>query len=468
MDTVIGLAAVLLLILLNGFFVAGEFSLVAANRNKLEQLAGEGNRRALMAHRALSDLSFHLSGAQLGISVSSLLIGFITEPAIGRPLQPLVAALGVPAGSSLVVAVTLALAIATAVQMVIGELVPKNLAIARPVTLALAFVPPLTLWNRLFKPVIVMLNSAANLTVKAVGVEPRGELADVRSLEEIDLLIRASRDKGDLPEEDFSLLRRSISFGDKVAADALVPRTSVTAINHEGTIGDLIELSLGSGHSRFPVYRGDLDDVVGLAHVKDSYRIPAPARTSSPVTDIVQDAFVVPESRALESLLVEMRRERHQLAIVIDEYAGTAGILTIEDLLEEIVGDIHDEHDLGAPGQLTAPPSGVHVVSGMLHADELRDATGFDMPDGDYETLAGFLLSRFDRIPEQGEHLTYGPWELKVIAMERKRIARVLLVAPTRSDHAPDEPAGAEQSHGPSGHGPSGHKRSGHEPEDAS
>lgn len=447
--TLLGLAAVVALILLNGFFVAGEFAMLAASRNRLEQLAGEGDRRAQRTREALRDISFHLSGAQLGISVASLLLGFITEPTIGRAIEPLVQATGVPEQSSLAVSVALALGLATAAQMVVGELVPKNVAIVRPVRLALIFVPPLMLWNALFKPVIHLLNSAANLTVRAFGVEPTNELAGVRSLEELELLIRSSRDEGSLPEEEFSFLRRSITFGNKVAADALVPRTSVKALPGDATVGDLSALAADTGFSRFPVSGASLDDILGVAHIKDTYAIPIEGRAAAPVTAVLKDALIVPESRELESLLVEMQRERQQMAVVIDEHGGTEGILTIEDVIEEIVGDIEDEHDPGPPSQLTAPPEGVHVVSGMLHPDEVREATGFAIPEGDYDTLAGFLLTLLDHLPEKGEHAFYEGWELKVIDMDRRRIARVLLVAPRgeqrgsggRTDRAPSEPS---------------------------
>jgi CBS domain containing-hemolysin-like protein len=410
--------------------VLAEFSLVAADRSRLDRRAEEGSRGAGIARRAISRMSFYLSGAQLGISVSSLLIGFIAEPTIGRALSPALTATGLSPGSTAAVSVALALALATAAQMVIGELIPKNLAITRPIGFAIASVPPLTIWSRLLRPLIALLNSSANAAVRAVGVEPREELEGVRSLEDLNLLIRSSREQGAIPEDEFSLLQRSISFGGKVAADALVPRVQVIAILSEASVADLAELATSSGHSRFPVTGKDLDDVHGIAHFKDVFRIPPQERARTSVREVMGEPFVVPESRDLESLLHEMRSHRRQMAIVIDEYGGTAGILTIEDLIEEIVGDIEDEYDPALRGQLTGPPSGIHVISGMLRPDEVREATGFEIPEGDYETLAGFLLTLFDRIPNQGDHATYGGWELKVVEKERNRISRVLLVAP--------------------------------------
>ncbi len=380
---------------------------------------------------ALHSLSFQLSGAQLGITISSLIVGFIVEPTVGRALQPLVEALGAPESSSLGISVVLALILATATQMVIGELVPKNLALARPVGLALWISSPMRVANLAAKPLILFLNNSANWTVRRLGIEPQEEISSVRSLEEIELLIESSHHGGALDPAEFTLLARSISFGEKDAEDALVPRTAVQSIAEDDSLDDLVRRALATGHSRFPVTGRDIDDIVGMAHIKDIYRIPMEERPTTKVASIVQDAIVVPESRNLDSMLLEMRRTGKQLAVVIDEYGGTAGIITLEDLLEEIVGDIEDEYD-AAPttAPMTAPPLGVHVVSGMLHPDDLEELTGFEMPEGDYETLAGFILSLLERIPEQGQHIAYGPWEFKVVEMDGKRVARVLIAGP--------------------------------------
>jgi CBS domain containing-hemolysin-like protein len=349
-------------------------------------------------------------------------------------IDPLLQAVGVPEGSSFGISITIALLLATAIQMVVGELVPKNLALARPVGLALSISAPLNLANLAMKPLIVFLNNSANWTVRRFGIEPRDELKSVHSLEELEVLIRSSRLDGGLAEAEFSLLSRSISFGGKDAGDALVPRTSIQAIAQDRSLEDLTLVALESGHSRFPVIGRDIDDILGIAHVKDVYRTPREQRGATPVGEIAQEALVIPESRKLESLLLEMRGARKQLAVVIDEYGGTAGIVTLEDLLEEIVGEIEDEYDTAATTTLTngrpEVAEGICVVSGMLHPDEVLEQTGFKMPEGDFETLAGFLLTEFDRIPSQGDHLEYRKWEFKVVEMHGKRIAKVLMVAP--------------------------------------
>jgi CBS domain containing-hemolysin-like protein len=430
------------LILAHGFFVAGEFGLVSVDRSKVERHSDEGDRRARSTLAALKTLSFQLSGAQLGITLTSLLVGFLIKPAVAPALEPALSLIGLPERTTLGASLALGLVLATTLEMVAAELIPKNLAISRPQKIAYATATPLRVVNAIGRPLILFLNSSANWTVKLLGIQPQEELSRTHSLEELQVMIRSSREVGALSEEDFLLLARSMGFGDKRAEDALVPRTAITAVRKDQTLEELTRIAIDCGHSRFPVIDADLDDVIGIAHVKDSYAVPPDKRASTKVSEIMREPMVTPESRQLDSLLSEMRRNRQHMVIVVDEYGGTAGIITLEDLLEEIVGEIEDEHDPDEGGsRLTRTPEGVHTVSGMLRRDELREQTGFELPDGDYETLAGFLLTLFDRVPRQGEHVSFAGWELKVVEMDRNRIARVLLVAPSE----PDREQGAEQ-----------------------
>jgi CBS domain containing-hemolysin-like protein len=417
---------------LHGAFVAAEFGLVSVDRAAIESKAEAGDFRARGVLEALSNLATQLSGAQLGITVTSLIVGFLVEPVVAPAIEPIAHALGVPETSSLAFSVTIALVLATAVEMVTAELIPKNIAIARPIGVALTMGNLQRFFTAIFRPLIVLLNKSANATVRMFGIEPREELMPTRSLQELELLIHSSRQRGALLEDEFSLLAKSISFAERDAGEVLVPRTSIVAIERDATLNDLASLALESGHSRFPVYGENLDDIVGVAHVKDIYRWHSDRRGEVTVDEIATPALVVPESRDLESLLIELRRERRQLAMVLDEYGGTAGIVSIEDILEEIVGEIEDEFDIAEPAQMTAPvPAGVHVLSGLMHADEVKDATGFEMPDGPYDTLGGFLLWLLGRIPVAGEHVSYEDWEFKVVDMDGNRIDKVLLVAPS-------------------------------------
>jgi CBS domain containing-hemolysin-like protein len=403
------------------------------DRDRIVNLAEqEDDPAAKRTLRGLRTLSFQLSGAQLGITVTSLVVGFIAEPTIGRAIQPLVERAGVGDHASLGIAVTIALIVATSVQMVVGELIPKNLAIARPEPVALRVVTPLRIVNGFFRPLILFLNASANWAVRRLGIEPRDELTAVRSLQELELLIESSRAGGTILEEEFALLSKSISFAKRTAGDVLVPRTAIEGIERTASVADVALAAIDTGHSRFPVYVEGFDDLVGVVHVKDILRVPFEERPTTRVEHIVRDAFIVPESMALDALLVQMRSARQSLAVVVDEYGGTSGIVSMEDIIEEIVGEIEDEHDpqRSANQPREAVPSGVFLLDGRLHAGEVEDACGFAMPEGPYDTLAGFLLWLFDGIPGAGDHVAFDDWEFKVVDMDGRRIARVLVVAP--------------------------------------
>ena len=436
-DIVIGLSGAVLLVSANALFVVVEFALVTVDRTQVEILASEGNGRARRTLGLLRHLSFHLSGAQLGITISSLLLGFLIEPTVGRALQPLVARLGfVPEASSVPVSIGLALGLATATQMVAGELVPKNWAIARPLPTVLALASVVGVYGVVFGPVIAFLNGAADWTVRHLGIQPQEELRSVRSLEELVLVIGSSHESGTLDEEAASTLSRSIRFAQKRAADAIVPRGSVVAIPRTGTVADLASTALATGISRFPILGRDIHDVVGVVHAKDVFRVDLDDRPSTPVTGIMRQPLFVPETLDLKSLLLNMRQQGDQLAIVVDEHGSTAGIITLEDLLEEILGDIEDEYD---PQELepTLPvPPGTYLLEGGLHRDEIAEVVDFDMPEGPYHTLAGFLLALFGRIPQIGDRATYDGWEFEVVDRERLRIALVAVRPPPRGAEA--------------------------------
>jgi CBS domain containing-hemolysin-like protein len=403
--------------------VAAEFSFVAVDRNRVERLVQEGRPAARAVDRILHRLAFYLSGTQLGVTVGSLVLGFVADPALARALEPAM-------GERLSVIVGFALV--TVASMVVGELIPKNVAIARAERIALVIGRPIVVYATVFGPIIKLLNRAANATVRRLGIEPQQELGSVRTLEELELLIRSSGEEGQLDPEAFTLLTRTLRFSDKTAADALVPRVDVKYLHPDDAIPALVRWSLETGFSRFPVCGSDLDDVVGVVHIKDVYRIASEQRGEATVASVMVEAFVVPETRDLSSLLLELRTGSH-LAIVVDEYGGTAGIITLEDVLEEIVGDIDDEYDRAAAPLTTVLPEGTYELPGTLHPDEVREACALELPEGDYETLAGFVLDRLGRIPQQGDGFFYEGWWIEVAEMDRRRIARVRVTAPRRS-----------------------------------
>lgn len=454
-ETAAGLLLVASLISANGFFVMVEFALVALDRSRVEQMAEGGDRRARTVVKVLERLSFHLSGAQLGITITSLILGFVAEPVVARALQPAIDLVpGLPEERTLALSIAVALGLSTVVQMVVGELIPKNWAIAHSVQLARASVPLHRWICVVFRPLISFLNRSADWTVRRLGIEPREELRAVRSLEEVDLLVRSSGAEGALDPADAELVSRSIRFREKCAADVLVPRTAVVSVGEGSSVTEMFGLSRDTHRSRFPVVGADLDDVRGVVHVKDGYRVSLADRDSTPVDEIMREPLVVPPSRDLRSLLGDLRAGGSQLAVVVDEYGGTDGILTLEDVLEEIVGDIEDEYDpaagSGSSGPLTNGQGGEVRVAGTLHHDELLQATGFAMPDGPYETIAGFVLAELGHIPEPGEAVAYEGWLFRVAELDRRRISFVDVVAP---------PHGAAGAAGGAGAGGGGDER---------
>jgi len=421
------LAAVVILILANAFFVAGEFAIVAVERSTVERRAREGDARARRILSSLRNLSFELSGAQLGITITSLVLGAIAEPTIAAVLTPLIGEVGfLTEGTTLAVSVAIAFALATMGQMVFGELVPKNLAISRPYRSAARFAIPMQMVNRAVRPLILFLNNAADWTVRRLGIEPRAELAGVRSMEELELMIRSSGEEGRLDDEEMELLTRAITFTEKLAAEAMVPRVSVVAINRHQPISELRQIARETGHSRFPVYGLDLDEVVGIVHVKDTVGIPASRRALTPVEEIAEPGLRVPAASRLEYLLTQLQTQGRGMAVVIDEYGGTAGIITIEDLLEEIFGEIEDEYD-DANGEMPESEQG-DVLSGLLHRHDVEERIGFEWPEGHYETLGGFLVASLGRFPEEREVISVGELAFEVLQMDGHRIDQVRVV----------------------------------------
>ncbi|AEA25363.1 hemolysin family protein [Pseudonocardia benzenivorans] len=426
--SVLGLVAVLALTFGTAVAVASEFSLTALERSQIEaHVAESGDRRAMALQRAHRELSFQLSGSQLLITVTTLATGYIAEPAIAELIRPGLDATGMSPGWSAGLATALSLVLATTLSMVFGELVPKNIAIARPLVTARAVVWVLAGFSATFRWLINGLNRTANGVVRKLGVEPAEELRSARAPHELSSLVRASAAHGTLDAGTATLLDRSLRFTDRVAEDLMTPRVRMEALDADDTVADLVLLSRTSGFSRFPVRDGDPDTVLGLVHVKQAFGIPAAERVHTVVRDLVQQAPTVPESLDGDALLTRLRTAGLQMAVVVDEYGGTAGLVTLEDLVEEIVGDVRDEHDRAE--QPTVRPLGRDswVVSGLLRADEVADATGFDMPEGDYETLAGLVLARLGRIPDVGDDLVVDGWRLTVMRRDRHRIAELRL-----------------------------------------
>jgi CBS domain containing-hemolysin-like protein len=437
LSTILPLAGFLLLTAGNAFFVAAEFALVTVDRAEIDRRADAGDRRARAVRGALRGLSFQLSGAQLGITITALLTGYLAEPALAKLFGPIVRPLAGEAAGS--VGALLALALATLLSMLFGELVPKNAALARPMRTALATAAPMRRFSRVFGWLIRTLNNSANWLVRRLGVEPQEELASARSPEELELLAAISAQAGALPSDTAMLLQRTIRFADKRAAEAMTPRVDVVALRTTATVAELLALAQETGHTRFPVYQDTLDVVTGVAGVPDALGVPPSRRASTSVAAAARAPVLVPESLDLDGVLAALSSAGADLAIVVDEYGGTDGVVTVEDLVEELVGEIADEFDpdavyLEGPQELTAPGGErTYLVDGMLRTDELAEQTGFRLPEGPYETLAGFLMARLGRIPVGGESVEENGWEFTVVEVDRRRIEQVRVVRPDES-----------------------------------
>ena len=429
MSTLVGLLIVLALLVASAFFVAVEFSLIAVDRSRMEQQAAEGSWRAKAVVKALRRLSFHLSGAQLGITLVSLILGFLAEPLLAKLLDPVLEPF-VGTGSTL--SIILALVFATVAQMVLGELIPKNLAIAGPDRTALLLSAAARVVHGALSPIIIVFEGAANWAVRMLGMEPQEEMHQYRTIEELELLIRSSGDSGTLDPEAHSMLTRTLRFGDKTAADALTPRVDVEAVCITASLAELVEEVGRSRHSNYLVFGEDIDDVRGIASITPLFGVPVDELAERKVSSLMdEEPLFVPETKDLIDLLEEFKQVTSEMAVVVDEHGGTAGIVTLEDVLEEIVGDVDDEDD--DPQTLTAGAvDGMYVAAGTVSPDELADLSGLVLPDGPYETVAGFVLARLGRIPVAGAEVRYDSWTLRVAEMDDRRIASLQVMAPSR------------------------------------
>jgi CBS domain containing-hemolysin-like protein len=411
------LVAALLLIAAAGVFVAAEFAFVAVDRGQVDRAAAAGDGPARGLQQALRHLSTQLSGAQVGITVTNLAIGYLAEPAISGLIDGPLEATGVPAGAVAPIAVGAGLVISTVLTMIFGELVPKNLALARPMAVARATQGFQRAFTAATLLPIKVLNGSANAVVRRLGVEPQEELRSARSSTELASLIQRSADLGTLDVETAELMERSVEFGTRTAGEIMTPRVRTVSLDANDRAAVVIERTRETGHSRFPVLDAD-ENVVGTVHVKNAVALPLGERATTKVKHLVAKPIVVPDSLRLDPLLAQLRDESFQLAVVLDEYGGFAGIVTLEDVVEEIVGDIADEHDrLSANARRLR--DGSWSLSGLLRPDEVEDITGVPLPDHeDYDTIAGLVLRELGRVPSVGD------------------LAEVLV--PDRSD--PDEP----------------------------
>jgi CBS domain containing-hemolysin-like protein len=438
MTEVLLLVPALLLIFACGVFVAAEFSLTTVERAELERSEQRGERGAAAALAAVRTLTLQLSGAQLGITATGLIIGMLAKPSIAALLRGPLRAVGLPESAASSLALVLGTGVSTVALMVIGELVPKNWAISRPLPVAKTVAAPQRAFTAAFGPLIRHLNSAANRILRRMGVEPTEELASARGPRELVALARHSAQEGALEADTAELFVRTLGLADLTAENVMTPRVQVTALEAQTTAEDVANATRATGLSRFPVYRGSLDAVIGTVHIKDVLAVPAADRLRMPVTDLLREPLFVPESLTVDRLLDRLSGRR-TMAVVIDEYGGTAGVLTLEDIVEEVVGEVRDEHD---PHELPdllflrEDPEGrrVYDADGATRTEDQLDRIGLHAPEGPYETLAGLVAQRLGRIPERGDAVELDGWRIEVTEAAGRRAARVRLVSPPPAD----------------------------------
>jgi CBS domain containing-hemolysin-like protein len=401
----VGLLLIVVLTAATGYFVAQEFGYVAVDRSKLQQLADGGDRSAARALEVTRRLSFMLSGAQLGVTVTALLVGYVAEPFLGDGLAELFGTAGVPESVSLPISVGLALVVATVVQMVFGELAPKNLAIARPEGVARALARSTLVYLAVVGPVIRIFDAAANRLLRRVGIEPVEELPSGATAEDLEQIIAESRTEGHLDVQVSTLLDRGLDFRELSAGDAMVPRVDVHTVRADEPVSRLVQM-FATGHSRFPVLGAEgVDDVVGVVGVADVLGVPVEQRSTTPIAAVANPPLLVPETLPLPVVLDRLRVAHRQLACVVDEYGGFAGIVTLEDIAEELVGPIRDEDDPPEPTAVLQP-DGSWVVPARWRIDEVGDRTGIMLPEApEYDTLSGLVMRELGRVPEVGDRL---------------------------------------------------------------
>ncbi|KIS26836.1 membrane protein [Arthrobacter sp. SPG23] len=430
------LGAGILLILGTGFFVAVEFSLVALDQATVQRAVDNGDAAAVPLLKCLKSLSTQLSSCQLGITLTTLLTGYVMEPSVGKLLEGPLTVAGVPEAAAASVSLVMAMTIATLLSMLIGELVPKNMAIALSLPIGKAVARPQLVFTAVFKPAIIVLNGFSNKVLNVFGLEAKEEISGARTPAELASLVRRSAAMGTLDPGTANFIARTLKFSGRTAADVMTPRIRLETIGAAQPVSDIIDAARRTGYSRFPVIGESADDIRGLVHVKKAIAVPSDRRANLEAGAIMTDVLRVPETIHLDALLAELREGNMQLAVVLDEYGGTAGIATLEDLVEEIVGEVADEHDKVRPGLLQSA-SGDWYFPGLLRPDELSEQIpGLTVPDESaYETVGGYVMSQLGRIAAVGDTVDVGGGTLSVTRMDGRRIDRICFKpAPVRGE----------------------------------
>ena len=435
----LGLVAVVVLVLANAFFVAAEFALVGARRTRLDEMARSGDRKARLARRAVQSLDRYISATQLGITLASLGLGWIGEPALAGLIENafswLPGALATIATHA--VASVIAFIIITVLHIILGELVPKAISLLYPEVVSTWLAGPLMGFAWLMAGPIYVLNGTANRLLRVLGIDPPGETERLHSPEEIRMLVEQSTEGGSLLQEDARLLEGVFEFSEKTAQDVMTPRTQIAALNADLTVEQAADQVAIYGRSRYPVYTESLDEIIGVVHAKDILAA-IRSRPGQTVRVIMRPPLFVPGTREVEDVLADMKRLKNHLAIVLDEYGGTAGLVTMEDLLEEIVGPIFDEHD---PQDLISPTDGAPRLDGSMTISEFNTELGASLDDTDYTTIGGYIFGQLGRLPRPGDRVSVGSFTFEVVEMEGRRVKTIRLHGPKPEEAPVSKPA---------------------------
>lgn len=431
MDVVFGLLAVFTLVFINGFFVAAEFSLVGARRTRISQLASEGNVNAKAAENAIEHLDSYIAATQLGITLASLGLGWIGEPAIAHLFEPLLHLVLPPESVETVghtITLVLGFALVTVLHIVLGELAPKAIALQRPEGTAIIVSRPATWFMRIFRPVILLMNAIGNGVVRMIGFEPAGGHSQVHSSEELVMLIHSSREAGLLKENEERLLRRVFDFSDIYVQEVMQPRTEVDALPIDIALPDLLQKIRELHHSRYPVYTDSVDNITGILNGKDmlDHLIENPQLLTNHEAEfnlrpLLHDPLYVPETLSVDKVLERMQQVNMHLAVVLDEYGGVAGIATMEDILEELVGEVNDEFD----NEPVSPALDRNILDGMMSITAAEERLGDLKEDVLSNTLGGYVSEQLERIPEVGDQVNFGAYRLTVVEMDGLRVSRI-------------------------------------------
>ncbi|MFJ9665466.1 hemolysin family protein [Streptomyces sp. NPDC101219] len=442
-EALLGVLAVFVLTAGTGYFVAQEFAYVSADRLALAREAEAGNRQAARALKVLERLSFMLSGAQLGITVTGLVVGFIAEPSVSALLRPVLSGVGLPDSAVSGISVVLAFVLATIVQMVLGELAPKNLAIAVPERLAKALAGSTLAYLKVVGPLVRVFDGAADRLLRRIGIEPVEELHHGATLEELGHLIGESHENGALPRDTATLLDHALEFSERTLHEVMVPRRDAVFVRGDAGAEEAVRLIAAHGHSNYPVLGDHPDDVTGVVGVRELMALPAAELAGATAAGVARSPLLLPDTLELPDAVARMREQDDEFAVVLDEHGGVAGIVTYEDIAEELVGDIADESDTVA--QLAVADGDGWLVDAGRRLDEVAEATGIRLPEeDDYETVAGLIVDRLGRFPTVGDRVTVelpdgGHAVLDVRTLDRHVAERVRITSLTGELHPAEE-----------------------------